>query len=105
METGMKRIFSFLVLLILVGSWCVAQQAPVEVLLSKARAMEGRGRLDLAAQSWQQVLMADPNQAEALSGLARFATQSGNAELAKTYTDRLRRIDPNHPAINQVEAT
>jgi tetratricopeptide (TPR) repeat protein len=79
--------------------------APVEVLLSKARAMEGRGRLDLAAQTWQQVLMADPNQVEALAGLARYASQSGNTAQAKTYVERLRKLDPNNPAITQVESS
>ena len=40
-------------------------------LLDKARALEVRGRVDLAAQIWQQVLLGDPNNTEALGGLAR----------------------------------
>ena len=47
-----------------------AANAATEQLLSKARSLEGRGRLDLAARVWEQTLLADPNNAEALVGLA-----------------------------------
>ena len=40
-------------------------------LEAKARALEARGRPDMAAQLWQQVLLSDPKNAEALAGLAR----------------------------------
>ena len=73
-------------------------------MLAKARSLEGRGRLDLAAQSWQQVLMADPNQPEALAGLARWAKQNGQTEEAQQYLDRLRKVDPNDPEIARIQA-
>jgi len=60
--------------------------------------------MDLAAQSWQQVLMSDPNQPEALSGLARWAKQNGRAEEANQYLARLRKVSPQNPAIASVEA-
>lgn len=64
--------------------------AATEVLLRKARALEDRGRIDLAAQTWKQVLMTDPNQAEALSGLARWARDNGRAGEAQGYLERLK---------------
>ncbi len=73
-----------------------------DLLLSKAHSLEGRGRLDLAAQALEQVLMADPANTEALAGLARYAKQAGKPKQAEQYLDRLRRLDPGNPAITQV---
>jgi tetratricopeptide (TPR) repeat protein len=72
-------------------------------LLSKARSLEGRGRLDLAARAWEQTLLADPNNAEALLGLAKYAKQNGKLEEANRYLDKLRNLDPKNPAIGTVE--
>ena len=53
----------------------VAQVEPSATvqLLGKANALEAGGRMDLARQTWQQVLLADPNNTEALAGMARAA--------------------------------
>ncbi len=59
--------------------------------------------MDMAAQTWQQVLLADPNSTEALGGLARAAKLSGNSALAGIYLDRLRAINPNDPNIARTE--
>lgn len=75
----------------------------VDLLLSKARSLEARGRLDLAAQNWNQVLLVNPNQTEALKGLARFAKQNGDAEGLRTYLARLRKINPGDPGIAAIE--
>ncbi len=75
----------------------------VQSLLDKARAMEARGRMDLAAQTWQQVLLTDPNNPDALGGLARAAKLDGNTALSNTYLERLRSINPNDPNIARVE--
>lgn len=64
--------------------------AAVEILLRKARALEDRGRIDLAAQTWKQILLTDPNQAEALSGLARWARDNGRSDEAQGYLERLK---------------
>src|ERR1700760_4844006 len=82
----------------------LAQSPATEMLLKKARVLEGEGRLDLAAQRWKQLLMADPNQQEALAGLAAAAKQNGNQAEATTYLDRLRKLNTNHPALAQVES-
>ena len=72
-------------------------------LLDKAHALEVRGRMDMASQTWQQVLLADPNNTEALGGLARAAKLSGDNAKAGMYLDRLRAINPNDPGIAKVE--
>ncbi len=79
-------------------------QSATEALLQKAHALEVRGRMDMAAQTWQQVLLADPNNTEALGGLARSARAGGNAALANTYIERLRTINPKDPGISRAEA-
>ena len=78
-------------------------ESATQSLLDKAHALEVRGRMDMAAQTWQQVLLADPVNVDALSGLARAAKLSGNTALAGTYLDRLRAINPNDPNIARIE--
>ncbi len=68
-----------------------------------AHALEMRGRVDLAAQKWQQVLLSDPNNTDALGGLARAAKSAGNPTLAAQYLERLRAINPNDPGIARAE--
>jgi tetratricopeptide (TPR) repeat protein len=75
----------------------------VDALLAKARSLELRGRIDLAVQNWSKVLLVDPNQTEALAGLARSAKQNGQADEERAYLDRLRRLDPRDPQIEAVE--
>ena len=82
-----------------------AQTSPAatQALLEKAHTLEVRGRMDIATQTWQQVLLSDPNNTEALGGLARAAKLSGNLALANTYVDRLRAINPKDPGIARVD--
>ncbi len=81
-----------------------APPAATQSLLDKAHALEVRGRIDMAAQTWQQVLLADPNNTEALGGLARAAKLSGNPKLADTYIERLRSINPDDPGIARAQS-
>ncbi len=57
----------------------------------------------MAAQTWQQVLLSDPNNTEALAGLARSAKLSGDTALSNSYLERLRAINPNDPGIARAE--
>ncbi|WP_162538091.1 cellulose synthase subunit BcsC-related outer membrane protein [Granulicella sp. WH15] len=82
----------------------VAGQSATRGLLDKADTLEQRGRMDMASQTWQQVLLADPRNTEALAGLARAAKLNGDQALAKTYLDRLRAINPNDPGIQRAES-
>src|SRR5215469_90723 len=104
---AMTRFFRFDLLLMLALG--VAASAPsqtaggVDILLAKARSLELRGRIDLAVQNWRKVLLADPNQTEALAGLARRAKQNGQVGEERSYLDRLRKINPSDPQIRAVE--
>ena len=73
-------------------------------LEAKARALEGRGRPDMAAQLWQQILLSDPNNVEALAGLARDYKLMGSVDLSSQTLDRLRKVSPSDPSIAKIEA-
>ena len=79
-------------------------QTPREILVGQAHALEARGRPDMAIQLWQQILLSDPNNTEALAGLARDLRLVGNTEKSNQALDRLRKINPNDPDIPKIEA-
>ena len=73
-------------------------------LSEKARALESRGRPDMAAQLWQQILLSEPDNPEALAGLAKDYKLMGDADKANEALDRLRRVRPNDPNIARIES-
>jgi tetratricopeptide (TPR) repeat protein len=73
------------------------------LLLSKARSLEARGRMDLAVQNWNQVLLLEPDQTDALAGLARSAKQEGDLQGMRMLLDRLRKVNPKDPNIVAIE--
>ena len=85
--------------------WAGAQadQTATAQLLGKAHSMEVRGRMDLAKQMWQQVLLVDPNNSDALAGMARAAKLEGKNDEAQGYLSKLRAVNPNDPNIARVE--
>jgi tetratricopeptide (TPR) repeat protein len=86
------------------GMTAEGQSAGEKALLAKAQSLEQSGHIDLAAQTWQQVLLSDPNNQEALAGLGRWAKLSGNDAEAERYIDRLRQVNPTSPEIARIEA-
>src|SRR5215471_10692516 len=103
MTRSMHSIMTLLLMIFLALS-LTAQNQGVAILLSKARSLESRGRMDLAVQNWKQVLLVSPNQTEALAGLARYAKQNGDADEERGYLDRLKKINPKDPEIAEIEA-
>src|SRR5579859_2641540 len=97
--------FQFLLMLALATAALALSQTQggVDILLAKARSLELRGRNDLAAQNWHKVLLVNPNQTEALAGLARAAKENGQTEEERSYLDRLRKINPRDSQIAAVE--
>ena len=91
-------------ILVLLGTTGLPAQgtAATQSLLEKAHTLEVRGRMDMASQTWEQVLLSDPKNAEALGGLARAAKLAGNMGLANAYLDRLRAVNPKDPNIARV---
>jgi len=79
-------------------------QGARERLVANAKALESRGRPDMAIQIWQQILLSDPNNAEALAGLARDYKLSGNLTQADTALGKLRAVNPNDPNIAKIQA-
>lgn len=80
-----------------------AQDSVVETLLRQAASLEARGRLDLAVQTWQRALLANPDQPDALIGLARNAKRRGDSAEAERLLARIRRIAPSRPEIDEIE--
>src|SRR6266700_8206321 len=97
------RIIAAFLITMLVALPLVAQTQGLDILLSKARSLEARGRMDLAAQNWKQVLLVNPNQTEAIAGLARYAKQNGEAQEERSYLDRLKKVNPKDPAIAAID--
>ncbi|HYO82461.1 MAG TPA: tetratricopeptide repeat protein [Bryobacteraceae bacterium] len=101
----LKLFFSALsIIAVLSAQPSPALSRPVELLVGKARSLEARGRLDLAAQSWQQLLLIEPEQQDAIAGLARIARLQGRNSEAEAYLARLRKANPASPGIREIEA-
>ena len=98
--------------LLLTLQMSLAQKKPVAaaaenaraILLNQARALDSRGRPDMAIQLWQQILLSDPNSADALAGLAKDLKLTGAADKANETLDRLRQVNPNDPNIAKIQA-
>ncbi|MGB8029363.1 MAG: cellulose synthase subunit BcsC-related outer membrane protein [Terracidiphilus sp.] len=73
-------------------------------LADKARALESRGRPDMAIQLWQQILLSDPQNTAALVGLAKDYKLIGSDALANQTLDRLRAINPNDADIARIQS-
>ena len=74
------------------------------ILIGKAHALDARGRPDMAIQLWQQILLSDPANAEALAGLARDLKLTGSADKANEALNKLRQVSPNDPNIGKIQA-
>lgn len=74
-----------------------------QVLIANARALEARGRPDMAAQVWRQLLLSDPNNPEALAGLARDLRMGGSVKESQTILEKLKKINPNNSEIGKIQ--
>ena len=81
-----------------------ADSVLVTQLLNQAQYWQQRGRDDLAAQSWQKLLLSEPANPDALAGLATVEAQAGHASNARTLLDKLKMADPANPKVAAVEA-
>ncbi len=73
-------------------------------LIVKAQALESRGRPDIAAQVWSQILLSDPRNQLAMEGVARCYRLSGNGKASDEALDRLRRAYPTDPNIGKIQS-
>lgn len=74
-----------------------------EGLLRNARTWTTRGRLDLARQSVEKMLLTAPDDPQALAELANIALQEGTTQEAEELLDRLRQRHPNAQATKDLE--
>ena len=74
-----------------------------QTLISNAKSLEARGRPELAVQVWQQVLLSDAKNAEALAGVARDYKLMGKMDQAAAALDKLRTAYPNDPNIAKIQ--
>ena len=82
----------------------LAQSTAERALLAKAQSLAASGHLDMAVQTWQQVLLANPNSHEALLGIAKADMQLGNTDEARKYLDRLKAAGGNAADIAKIQA-
>jgi cellulose synthase operon protein C len=97
-------IVTVAVLVLSFARFAHAQSKVEQAVVEKARSLEGRGLTDLAAQTWQQVLLAQPDNTEALAGLARAAKRQGKDAETARYVQHLRQINPKDPQIAAIES-
>jgi tetratricopeptide (TPR) repeat protein len=81
-----------------------SSRAGVSALVRQAAFWRERGRKDLAGQSLQRALAADPGNVEALAAMARYAREDGDIAGAERWTARLRQAAPNDPRLRQLSA-
>jgi cellulose synthase operon protein C len=81
-----------------------AQATAEKVLLAKAQSLVAHGHLELAVQTWQQVLLSDPSDRDALLGIAKADMQLGKTEEAQKYVQKLRELGSSSADLAQVEA-
>lgn len=86
-----------------VVAYAVDQDPAITLLLQRASYWQSNGRMDLAVQNWRQTLNANPNQPQALVGLARNAATQGEMQAADAYLQRLKQVAPENPAIADIE--
>ena len=93
----------------LLGVGCVFAAAqstsPAETaLLARAQAFAARSQFDLAVQAWKQALASDPENQQALAGIARAEMQLGRRQEAEAYLDRLRQLGGDAKTVHQIES-
>ena len=73
-------------------------------MLAKAQSLVADGHLELAVQTWQQVLLSDPGEREALLGIAKADMELGNTQEAQKYLQRLRDLGGRSAELAKIEA-
>ena len=77
---------------------------PVEATLEQARASLAAGDMDFAAQMFEQILQAEPENPEALAGLARCHIGRGRLDVARQVLERVPVQHNNHVEVDGARA-
>lgn len=79
------------------------ENSVIKGLLNKARQWKKQNRLDLASGIWNRILQSNPNEEEALAEMAVYQAGTQQTEKAKELQAKLKHVNPNNPAIEQVD--
>jgi len=101
-----RNLFLVATCALVIGFPCGASaDSPAErALLAKAQSLAASGHLDMAVQTWQQLLLADPTNREALLGIAKASMKMGKTDEAMKYLDRLRAAGGSAADIATIQA-
>lgn len=80
-----------------------AQDAATRALIEQGQYWQSRGDAQRAIESWQKLLRVDPNQPDALYGMARAQLQGQHLEEAERYLEQLRRAHPGHRLVERLQ--
>jgi thioredoxin-like negative regulator of GroEL len=79
------------------------ENSVIKGMLNKARQWKKQNRLDLASGIWNRILQSNPNEEEALAEMAMYQAGMQQTAKAKEYQAKLKHVNPNNPAIEQVD--
>jgi len=86
------------------GSVMASDNLAVKTLTEQARFWENKGRTDLSSTAWKRLLQIQPNNPDALAGLAQFELDNNRMDAARALTDQLKKLpEGNSEAIKRVE--
>ncbi|MDD0810851.1 cellulose synthase subunit BcsC-related outer membrane protein [Curvibacter sp. RS43] len=80
-----------------------AQEPAQKALLEQGKYWQSRGNSERAAEAWQKLLKLDPNQPDALGGMAVAEADNKNFETAAKYLAQLKRNHPSHASVARIE--
>ena len=80
-----------------------AQEDPIKVLIEQGQYWQTRGNGERAQEAWQKLLRLNPNQPDALAGMAQIELDSGRVDNARRYLTQLKRVAPSSPQTARLE--
>lgn len=80
-----------------------AQTDAASVLLDQGKFWTAKGDTDRAGEAWKRLLLLEPNQPNALYGLAGIELKAQRTSGAQTYLTQLRAAHPESPLVAQLE--
>ncbi|WP_253206800.1 tetratricopeptide repeat protein [Verticiella alkaliphila] len=81
----------------------IAQDDTLKLLVEQGNYWQSRGDQKRAAEAWEKLLRADPQNAAALYGMARVELAAQRTAAVQRYLADLRRAAPDSPLISQLE--
>ncbi len=79
-----------------------ANRGVLDALFKQAQTWHDRFQPQLAKESLNRILLTDPNNTEAMYLMSLWASEQGQAQEAKAWRDRLQRLNPNDPHLQQL---